>query len=929
MDDDDLDILNDADELAFFDKLDKIGGGTGTLSGIDEGEEEEELLVIPSKSKATIPLVSSSSQGSQIGKQATEESKNDYSSGAASAQRDPTLAPSTSKKEVKFQPLEGIQSFQERNRALIRAQANFLHPRAVLFVGSVMSVTVPSSAPFVVEDAELLYRVLFVEGGNQPAMFRCKTPVFTSSAIPLVHHVAVWDDHTFRFDMLMPDAEAGEDPHYLNIQGEVLLSLYRKKTNGGNDLVAQFSVDLSRMKLRGTKEIFEKDVDGPSNDHLEGRSMNGVFPLQLIQPNATTRRGDETTADGAPEGEIEIQFNMAWHRDDPRGDAGGGDGASLDGRNSLHSRVRSSSAGLQRPSQASATAAGRSKTMSAAAGPAAAASQRPKSATATTGPMKKIPQVSATNQYKYEQPRKIVSRLDRQRKEMERKIARENQLLHAKIAKQVPDQGPGKSQASSTQNKLTAYQNYDAALSASKKSAAADATANPRIVNLPPNVLEKDTAQWQQWQRLYEQLKKDVREEENRVKDLRAKLSNINTHIQRQEASADRATKLMAQATGTSSGSVSVAGGGGPRSRTTTAAASLVDGKEASLRASRDSKIAPGEEPMESARRSPSAMGGPGGDGAAGEVPDEAIELGTWAQKAAYMPGNLENVQDGEYRQLAEEYHVLQKLRRSLLERIAEAKKHSGTAVSQQQEMDEKLVLVKQRLWHLKQHHADDFGSIVQLKEAPPLTTAASSSSSSSRREAKDTSMSTTAVTEDDLTVYDRLLSIRTETAAIQLQGGFTLTSVDGEVERLPFGPAHPEVLALRSTRSELEAVVHKLTTQIDRAKLDIARLQQEQTDKVALVSDVASQREWIERRGFIAEMRAMEMRLKREERLQQLAEAAKDIDLQMIHFRMLSKEREELRAQKEYLDQQDEEHKKFLGTMSRPRSPAILSDNP
>jgi hypothetical protein len=48
-----------------------------------------------------------------------------------------------------------------------------------------------------------------------------------------------------------------------------------------------------------------------------------------------------------------------------------------------------------------------------------------------------------------------------------------------------------------------------------------------------------------------------------------------------------------------------------------------------------------------------------------------------------------------------------------------------------------------------------------------------------------------------------------------------------------------------------------------------------------------------------------------------------------MIHFRMLSKEREEVRAQKEHLDQQDEEHKKFLGSVSRPRSPAILSDNP
>eukprot|EP01033_Poteriospumella_lacustris_P022909 gene22909-17308_t len=66
MDDDDLDILNDADELAFFDKLDRIGGGTGTLSGIDEGDEEEELLVIPSKSKDVLPLATSSSQGSKI-----------------------------------------------------------------------------------------------------------------------------------------------------------------------------------------------------------------------------------------------------------------------------------------------------------------------------------------------------------------------------------------------------------------------------------------------------------------------------------------------------------------------------------------------------------------------------------------------------------------------------------------------------------------------------------------------------------------------------------------------------------------------------------------------------------------------------------------------------------------------------------------------
>jgi hypothetical protein len=57
---------------------------------------------------------------------------------------------------------------------------------------------------------EMFFRVLFIEGGNQPIMFRCKTPIFTS------HHTIVkkqigenaflpkWKENIFRCDLIMP-----------------------------------------------------------------------------------------------------------------------------------------------------------------------------------------------------------------------------------------------------------------------------------------------------------------------------------------------------------------------------------------------------------------------------------------------------------------------------------------------------------------------------------------------------------------------------------------------------------------------------------------------------------------------------------------------------------------------------------------------------
>lgn len=898
--DDDLDILNDADELALFEKLDLIAA---EQEEGEEGEEEEELLVIPKSKgsqaaqqpKTSFNTIRRTADSPQFETTDDDLQRTDYSSDYAG--RSPTRGQSdnehnnnldrsnspSSKRAVSFRQLEGMHYYQDRNRALIRAQANFLHPRAVLFVGSVLSVTLPAVAPFDADDCELLYRVLFIEGGSQPAMFRCKTPIFTSSSATLLHQIASWEDHTFRFDMLMPDAELGEDPHYLNIQGEVMLSLYRKKPNGGNDVVAQFSVDLQRMKLRGSKEIFEKDhsdAGAHKDEPLEGRSMNGIFPLQLIQ-SSTGRKTEDKDTDDNNHGEIEIQFNIAWHRDDPRGEFAGGDGASIGGEQ--HSVSHRSRSATSRSVKAPVTGRSSQKTGSTV-GP------RPKSATATapsSATMKKAAQASATNQYKYEQPRKIVSKLDRQRKEMDRKIARENQLLHSRIAKHVPDQGPNKSQASATlsQNKVTAYQNYDAVLSTVRKGNANN-NENPRIVSIPPDVLEKDTTQWRQYQQLFESLKKEIRDEENNVKDLRAKLSNINTQIQRQEAGMEKVKLLTAAAVGTS------------RHASQTLSA---DAKEASHAPPSTSSVRSSRESLVESGRAPT-----------GDEDASNVELGAWSQ-LSYMPGGLENVQDGEYRQLADEFQVLQRLRRSLLERIAEARKHSGSATIQQQDIDEKVTIVRQRLWHLKQHHGEDFGAVVMMKDPP-----------SSTKRLADAKLDG----EDELTIYDRLLSVRTEITSIQTQGGFTLSAIGEEVVTVPSGPAHPEILALQSTRNELESMLYKLDTHVSRAEVEVARLNQEQREKMSLVSDVASQHEWIERRGFIADMRAMEMRLKREERLQALSQASKDLELQMIHYRMVIKEREELRTQKEELDHLQEEKRKLLGTTSRPQSPSPTTHN-
>lgn len=177
---------------------------------------------------------------------------------------------------------------QQLLRDTISTDLPKLANRSVLLVGNVLEAFISSAANDGTDrDCKILYKVLFVEGGSQPTMFRCKTPVFTSVGVNELFH-PIWNDSQFRFDMLMPLDSSYQSS--LQLQGEVVIGFYQTRTNGGNDLIGQISFDLAEMAEVGTSEYFE-----------EGYEVRNVHGSHTI-----LSRGKEEV------GEAEILLAIAW-----------------------------------------------------------------------------------------------------------------------------------------------------------------------------------------------------------------------------------------------------------------------------------------------------------------------------------------------------------------------------------------------------------------------------------------------------------------------------------------------------------------------------------------------------------------------------------------------------------------------------------------
>ena len=265
---------------------------------------------------------------------------------------------------------------QQLLRDTISTDLPKLANRSVLLVGNVLEAFISSAANDGTDrDCKILYKVLFVEGGSQPTMFRCKTPVFTSVGVNELFH-PIWNDSQFRFDMLMPLDFSNQSS--LQLQGEVVIGFYQTRTNGGNDLIGQISFDLAEMAEVGTSEYFE-----------EGYEVRNVHGSHTI-----LSRGKEEV------GEAEILLAIAWQATS---------GADSDDARSIRDSVSGATPNKSKRTNRFNTDKGRLG--------------------GTTA------KATAFNQTKAEKPqqRKIVSAVLRKQREDTVRIEKENKLLQSRI----------------------------------------------------------------------------------------------------------------------------------------------------------------------------------------------------------------------------------------------------------------------------------------------------------------------------------------------------------------------------------------------------------------------------------------------------------------------------------------------------------------
>jgi len=115
------------------------------------------------------------------------------------------------------------------------------------------------------KDGRVFFRVLYVEGGSASTMFRCKTTIYKSDVSSDLSD-PIWDDAVFRFEMVLPDGQDESD-----IQGEILIAVYRNRAAGGSDFIGQVSYQLQDMIRSGTT--------GEQGEGIVSRTVTGAQPL--------------------------------------------------------------------------------------------------------------------------------------------------------------------------------------------------------------------------------------------------------------------------------------------------------------------------------------------------------------------------------------------------------------------------------------------------------------------------------------------------------------------------------------------------------------------------------------------------------------------------------------------------------------------------
>ena len=166
--------------------------------------------------------------------------------------------------------------------------------KGLLLVGKVFGASNLPAPDRNESDGKCFFRVLYVEGTGQSSMFRCKTSIFSSNVTDDLQFPQWGETGNFNFEMIMPDSnrQNGE----LQLQGQILVAVYRVRGQGGYEFLGQACFELTEFIQNGVKDSHQLGV--------EMRSLSGEYPL--------IDRFDKSIGNYA---EIQVNLQIAWRPD--------------------------------------------------------------------------------------------------------------------------------------------------------------------------------------------------------------------------------------------------------------------------------------------------------------------------------------------------------------------------------------------------------------------------------------------------------------------------------------------------------------------------------------------------------------------------------------------------------------------------------------
>jgi hypothetical protein len=536
------------------------------------------------------------------------------------------------------------------------------HDRGVLLVGSVLGAaglpfpTSLSSSDASSKGGDLSFKILFIEGGNQPAMFRCKTPIYSSDTVTISKNPK-WDNGIFHFDMIMPESNEDLKSEYgFVIQGEISITIYQSRASGGNNIIGQTTFDLADIVKTGTVEFFQAGY--------EGRSVTGSHLL-------LSRARDIV-------GEVDVQLNIAWKSMNRNTTTTATDNESNIINKAGTIRSSSAVAGKRLPRQLGSSTnktSGNSK---------APSSKRPTTANTTIAPIK------------------IVSKLQKKQKEDNKRIDQENlrmlKLLqhygnNKDVYSNIPKGDPSpvvfnKDPTTATTTEMKQKDSDDVYNDSKKKS-------NMKVSSI---VDSNSSSSHEYYLNLFNNLKKVIRQETQENDKLKSRLSTLKISVNKAELTISKikGSNVVDSKRG-STGNTS------NRSSNSSSSSSNNNGyskmqfesnfmnnfsMEAAAKDDDDSRRRPINDSKDELKL----------------LKQNNIIITTTPVVTPLTDDELiaMNVNDGEYRSLAEEYNVLQSVRRGLIDRLIAAKKTCKKADNTQSSISERTRFLQRRLSYLQ-----------------------------------------------------------------------------------------------------------------------------------------------------------------------------------------------------------------------------------